>query len=60
MLYLLEMLKDSADSVRVESIASLTKLRDPRALPTLRAIAQNRDEREIAKLARQAIAEMES
>ncbi len=59
-LYLLEMLNDSADSVRVESIASLTKLRDPRALPTLRAIAQNRDEREIAKLARQAIAEMES
>ena len=60
LIYLLEMLNDEADSVRKEAIGALTKLRDPRALPTLRAISQKRDDREIAKLARQAIAAIEA
>ncbi len=59
-IYLLEMLSDEADSVRKATIGSLTKLKDPRALPTLRAISQNRENREIAKLARQAIAAIEA
>jgi HEAT repeat protein len=58
--YLLEMLGDEADSVRKEAIRSLTKLKDPRALPTLRAISLKRENREISKLARQAIAEIEA
>ena len=59
-IYLLEILNDDADSVRKEAIESLTKLKDPRALPTLRAISSKRENREIAKLARQAIAEIEA
>ncbi len=59
-IYLLEMLSDEADSVRKATIGSLTKLKDPRALPTLRAISQNRENREIAKLARQAVAAIEA
>ena len=57
---LLEMLGDDADSVRKEAIAALAKLKDPRALPTLRAIASDRSEREISRLARQAIAAIEA
>ena len=58
--YLLEMLEDKTDTVRKATIQSLTKLKDPRALPTLRAISSKRENREIAKLARQAIAEIEA
>ncbi len=57
--YLLEMLDDKTDAVRKEAIRSLSKLKDPRALPTLHAISQKRENREVAKLARQAIAEIE-
>ncbi|RLD05036.1 MAG: hypothetical protein DRI32_04710 [Chloroflexi bacterium] len=59
-IYLLEMLGDEADSVRKEAISSLKKLKDPHALPTLRAIASARDNREISRLARQAIAAIEA
>jgi HEAT repeat protein len=58
--YLLELLEDEADAVRKEAIGSLIKLKDPRALPKLRALTLKRDEKEIAKLARQAIAEIEA
>ncbi|MBT3188180.1 MAG: HEAT repeat domain-containing protein [Anaerolineae bacterium] len=59
-IYLLEMLKDEANSVHKETIAALSKLKDPRALPTLHAISLKRENREIAKLARQAIAAIEA
>lgn len=59
-IYLLEMLDDKADSVRKEAIGSLTKLKDSRALPTLRAISLKRENREISRLARQAIAAIET
>ncbi len=58
--YLLEMLEDEADAVRKEVIRSLTKIKDPRTLPKLRALTLKRDEKEIAKLARQAIAAIEA
>ena len=59
-IYLLEMLEDDTDSVRKTAISSLAKLKDPRALPTLRALASARSDREIARLARQAIAAIEA
>lgn len=46
--------------VRKEAIQALTKLKNPRTLPTLRAISQNRSDKEIARLARQAIAQIEA
>jgi len=58
--YLLEMLGDESDSICKEAIGSLSRLKDPRALPTLRAISLKRENREIAKLARQAIAVIEA
>ena len=58
--YLLEMLNDETDTVRKEAILSLSKLKDPRALPTLHALSQKRENREVSKLARQAIAEIEA
>ncbi|MBT3322041.1 MAG: HEAT repeat domain-containing protein [Anaerolineae bacterium] len=57
---LLEMLSDEEISVRKATIGSLSKLKDPRALPTLRAISQKRENKEIAKLARQAIVAIEA
>jgi HEAT repeat protein len=54
--YLLEMLNDAEASVRIAAIRSLGQLRDRRALPALDALAANRSDREVSKLARQAIA----
>jgi len=48
------------DGVREAAIQALIKLKNPRSLPTLRAISQNRDNKEIARLARQAIAQIEA
>jgi len=56
--HLLEMLEDSSPSVRKEAIRVLGERGDPRALPALDAIAAGRSDREISKLARQAIAEI--
>lgn len=58
--YLLEMLEDDAGAVRKEIIRALTKLKDPRTLPKLRTLTLKRDDKEIAKLARQAIAAIEA
>ncbi|MCP4140413.1 MAG: HEAT repeat domain-containing protein [Chloroflexi bacterium] len=58
--YLLEILSDETIEVRTEAIRALTKLKDPRTLPKLRALTLKRDEKEIAKLARQAIAAIEA
>ena len=60
--YLLEMLGDEADAVRKEAIRALAKLKDPRTLPKLRALTLTlkRDEKDIAKIARQAIAAIEA
>jgi HEAT repeat protein len=57
-IHLLEMLEDSSPSVRKEAIRVLGERGDPRALPALDAIAAGRSDREISKLARQAIAEI--
>lgn len=48
------------DEVRKEAIRALAKLKNPRTLPTLRAISENRSDKEIARLARQAIAQIEA
>ncbi len=54
--HLVEMLVDSEPSVRIAAINSLGQLKDRRALPVLDELAANRDDREVSKLARQAIA----
>ncbi|MBT3336394.1 MAG: HEAT repeat domain-containing protein [Anaerolineae bacterium] len=54
--YLLKTLNDSESSVRIAAINALGQLKDRYALPALDALAANRDEREISRLARQAIA----
>ena len=55
---LLEMLDDPSPDVRKEVIRALAARRDSRALPALNAVAAGRSDREISKLARQAIAEI--
>ena len=59
-IHLLEMLGDKSPIVRKETIGALKKLKDARALPTLSAIAADRKDKEISRLARQAIAAIEA
>ena len=55
---LLPMLVDTSDTIRAEAVSALGTLKDRRALPVLNELASNRDDREVSKLARQAIAAM--
>lgn len=59
-IHLLEMLGDESPTVRKETIEALKMLKDARALPTLSAIATDRKDKEISRLARQAIAVIEA
>jgi len=59
-IHLLEMLGDESPIVRKETIGALKMLKDTRALPTLSAIASDRKDKEISRLARQAIAAIEA
>jgi HEAT repeat protein len=52
---ILEMLNDPEREVQKQAILSLGELKDPRALPALQAIAIDRRDKEMYKLARQAI-----
>ena len=53
---LLPLLVDANPNIRAATVIALGVLKDSRALPTLNELAANRDDREISKLARQAIA----
>lgn len=57
---LLPELVDQNERVRAAAITALGALKDQRALPALNELAANREEREISKLARQAIATIEA
>jgi HEAT repeat protein len=52
---ILEMLNDPEREVRMQAVQSLGALKDPRALAALQAIAIDRRDQELYKLARQAI-----
>jgi HEAT repeat protein len=52
---ILEMLEDPEREVQVQAIRSLGELKDPRALPALQAIASDRRDVEMYKLAREAM-----
>ena len=53
---LLPQLVDQTEPIRVAAVSALGALKDRRALPALNELAVNREDREVSKLARQAIA----
>ncbi len=57
---IMEMLNDHIPEVRKQAIQSLADLKDPRALPTLSQVAADRSDREMSRLARQAIAAIQA
>lgn len=57
---LLPLLVDADPQIRATAVNALGVLKDERALPVLNELAANRDDREVSKLARQAIAEMQA